>query len=286
MGQKDEKSKEAKWKPIYQKRLGEAINYAKGKMSMAEFAKKCGLNPMTLSRAVNGTIQKPLNEKTIRAIAESSDAPTEDIFEYLMLANGCVKNDDEERKRLYEQHRQERKDRFDSAQGIIMRALFEAGHTIMPVKNTEPDTQDPTLKKSKFKLRTNVRFALKALGFKPSFRNYSVNIFTGRDHSDGDPYEIQLRDELNFITDRYKDVFLRDVWEPEAFEDSQYSIVFLNKDLFEGFLNTLEGLKFNSCFSLILLDLDSQKVVNEVFLPRRKGRKEKSLFKLSERGDR
>ena len=109
--------------------------------------------------------------------------------------------------------------------------------------------------------------------------------FPPRD-SNGDPYEIQLRDELYFITDRYKDVFLRDVWEPEAFEDSQYSIVFLNKDLFEGFLNTLEGLKFNSCFSLILLDLDSQKVVNEVFLPRRKGRKEKSLFKLSERGDR
>ena len=35
--------------PIYQKRLGDVVTYAKGKMSMAEFAKKCGMNPITFS---------------------------------------------------------------------------------------------------------------------------------------------------------------------------------------------------------------------------------------------
>jgi len=58
---------------------------------MAEFAKKCGLNPMTLSRAVNGTIKKPLDEETIRVMAECSDLPTEEILSHLMYANGWTK---------------------------------------------------------------------------------------------------------------------------------------------------------------------------------------------------
>ena len=285
MGQNVGKDKKEVWKPIYQKRLGDAINYAKGKQSMAVFARKCGLNPMTLSRAVNGTIKKPLDEETIRIMAECSDAPTEDVFEYLMRANGYLKDDNEERRRLSEQRRQERKDRFDTAQGIIMRALFESGYTIIPVINTKLEALDPTLKKSRFRIHTNVGFALKVQGFEPSFRNYTVNIFTGEDLADGVSYETELRDEQYFLMERYKDVFLRAVWEPEAFENCQYSIVFLNRDLFEGFLKDLEGLKFNSCFSLILLDLAGQKVLREVFLPRKKGRKDKSLFKFTDRGE-
>ena len=95
-----------------------------------------------------------------------------------------------------------------------------------------------------------------------------------------------MRSEQLIIMEFYKDVFLRDVWEPEAFESSLYSIVFLNEDLYDAFFNELNGLKFNSSFSLILLDLDKQKVVEERFLPRRDGIRIKSLFKSTDRGDR
>lgn len=288
MAQTDNKNnnKKEEWVPIYKKRLGDAINFAKGRQSMAEFARKCGLNPMTLSRAVNGTIKKPLDEETIRVMAECSDFPTEEILEDLMRANGWVKNNDEERRLENERRSQERKDRYDLAQGIIMRTLFEDGYTIIPVINTELEELDPTLKKSRYRLHTNVRFALRLKGYEPAFWNFSVNIFTGKEFDvDKKQYARELRSELSIMTEAYKDVFLRDVWESEAFENSLYSIVFLSGELFEGFFDQLKDLKFNNSFSLILLDPDRQKVVEERFLPRRDGAEYKSLFKSTDRGD-
>lgn len=282
----DKQENKSEWIPVYKKRLGEAILYAKGDMSMAQFAKKCGLNPMTLWRAVKGEIEKPLKEETIKIMAEKSDNPTDDVFEYLMHTNGYVKNDDEKRQQEFEQRRQERKDRHDLAQGIIMRTLFDNGYTIIPVMHTELEKLDPTLKKSRFRLGTNVKFALRIHGFEPAYWNFSVNIFTGKEYAaDKDMYKSKLLDEMIFMNARYNDVFLRDAWEPEAFEKCQYSIVFLNKDLFDSFSDYLDGVQFTSTFSLILLDIDKQIVVEERFLPRRDGREQTSLFGSLNRGD-
>ena len=82
---------DVEWIPIYQKRLGDVVTYAKGKMSMAEFAKKCGMNPITFSRILKGDIKKPLSQEEIKTIAENSELDTKDIFEDLMRANGMVK---------------------------------------------------------------------------------------------------------------------------------------------------------------------------------------------------
>ena len=289
MGQseKKDKAKKEEWIPIYRKSLGDAINYAKGDQSMAKFASKCGINPMTLSRAVNGTIKKPLDEETIRKMAECSDKPTEDVLGYLMRSNGWVKNDDEERKQRYEQHRQQRQELFDSAQGMIMRNLFEDGYTIIPVFNTPLEQHDPTRKKSRFHLYTDIRFALRVKGYEPAYWNFSVNIFNAKEIAAADQqYADELRMELRMIINNYKDVFLRDVWEPEAFKNTRYSIVFLDKGLFDGFFKELKGLRFNSSFSLILLDLDKYTVVEERLLPRYDGRKEESLFRSTDSGKR
>jgi hypothetical protein len=127
---------------------------------------------------------------------------------------------------------------------------------------------------------------LRIHGFEPAYWNFSVNIFTGKEYAaDKDMYKSKLLDEMIFMNARYNDVFLRDAWEPEAFEKCQYSIVFLNKDLFDSFSDYLDGVQFTSTFSLILLDIDKQIVVEERFLPRRDGREQISLFKSLNRGD-
>ena len=268
------------WIPIYEKRLPDAINYAKGKQSMAEFARKCGLNPMTLSRAVNSSIKKPLDEKTIRVMAECSDLPTEDVLARLMYANGWERNNTEEKRQRAQQNAREKKERRESVQNIIMRTLFEDGYTISPVFNTDLEYLDPVLKRCGFPLCTPVRFALSVQGHDLSFWNFTDNIFTGIEfEANKKQYKMELEDELFFLMTDMKDVFLRDMWEPQAFEDSLYSIVFVNKDLFDAFIKTLKDVKFNNSFSLILLDLDKQQVVEERFLPRHDGQVYESLFK-------
>ena len=179
--EKQEPKKE--WIPIYRKQLHDAIMYAKGDLSMAEFAKRCGLNPMTLSRAINNNIEKPLKEETIRIMADKSDRRTEDVLEYLMRANGYVKNDDEERRQEFEQFIQERNNCREKIQSVIMGTLFDNGYTIMPIFNTPLESTDPMLKESKHFLRTKVRFALRVRstepqGFEPDFWNFTYHCHT------------------------------------------------------------------------------------------------------------
>ena len=50
------------------------------------------------------------------------------------------------------------------------------------------------------------------------------------------------------------------------------------KDVFEGFFKYLEGVKVNNSFSLILVDIKEQRVVEERFIPRHDGKEQKSLF--------
>ncbi len=285
--EKQEPKKE--WIPIYRKQLHDAIMYAKGDLSMAEFAKRCGLNPMTLSRAINNNIEKPLKEETIRTMAKISGKP--DILEYLMRANGYVKNDDEERRQEFEQYLQERNNCREKIQSVIMGTLFDNGYTIMPIFHTPLEDTDPMLKESKHFLRTKVRFALRVRstepqGFEPDFWNFTYQLFSAEGLSDKkENYEREIKRQTRRMIDMTKDIFLRDMWEPEAFDKSLYSIVFTNKDLFESYYKVFEDVSLNGSVSLILIDLDNQQVVEERFLSRRDGRKDESLFRSKQQNN-
>jgi hypothetical protein len=274
--------------PMYKKRLSDALTYARGKYSWAEFAKKCGINPMTFSRAVNGSIAKPLDEETIKTIAINSDEPTIDVYEDLMRANGCVLKESS----LHAEYSENRKRRED-IQNAIMRDLFERGYTLSPIFHTPLEQTDPTLQKSVFGFSRHVCFALSVQGYEPAYWNFSVNTFLGEQTAPNksltnESFEDKQErlsnlseHELFRIIELHEGIFLRDLWEPEAFENTRYSIVLVNKSLFEALIKKLEGISFNNSFSLILLDLDNQKVVEERLLPRRDGKQEKSLFSIN-----
>ena len=271
---------DVEWIPIYQKRLGDVVAYAKGKMSMAEFAKKCGMNPITFSRIIKGDIKKPLSQEEIKTIAENSDQDTEETFEYLMRANGMVtKSDYNVRRQEREQRRAQDKQRRETIQNSLIRSLFEGGHTIVPIINTPKEELNPVKQKSRYRLSVNCSYVLSVQGDESAYWNYRINTFTGDEFKDDSKaYDGEVRGEV--VSEGYfcQEVFLRDVWEPEAFEKTRYSFVFANKDVFEGFFKYLEGVKVNNSFSLILVDIKEQRVVEERFIPRHDGKEQKSLF--------
>ena len=273
--------------PIYQKRLGEAITFAKGNMSMAEFAKKCEMNPITFSRIVKGDIKKPLSQEEVRKIAENSEQETEYVFEYLMRANGMVKKntdaDDAERERRRAENRQ----RCETIQNSLIRSLFESGCTISPVANTEEDVKYPLKNSGRYKLGVRVSFVLSVQGDEAAFWNFNINSFSIAEYkryTKAEPkdetkaYNSAVRSEVSDVVWVSPEIFLRDIWEPQAFENTRYSFVFDNKDVFEGFFKYLEGVKVNNSFSLILVDIKEQRVVEERFIPRHDGKEQKSLF--------
>ncbi len=266
--------------PMYQKRLGEVLTYVRGKMTMAEFAEKCGMNPITFTRIVKGEIKKPLSQEEIRIIAENSDQPTEDAFESLIRANGMVPKDAETPRRMEaKKRRADDRLRQETAQNSLIRSLFERGYTIVPVINTPKEESNPVKQKSRFRFSVSVSFVLSVQDHEPDYWNFRINTFTGESFkNDPDAYSREIRSEITgefFFTE---EVFLRDVWEPEAFENTKYSFVFVNRDMFEGFFKFLEGVKVNNSFSVILADLEKQRVTEERFLPRYDGKVQESLF--------
>ena len=278
---------DVEWIPIYQKRLGDVVTYAKGKMSMAEFAKKCGMNPITFSRILKGDIKKPLSQEEIKTIAENSELDTKDIFEDLMRANGMVKKntdaDDAER----EKRRAENRQRRETIQNSLIRSLFESGCTISPVANTEEDVKYPLKNSGRYKLGVRVSFVLSVQGDEAAFWNFNINSFSIAEYrrytkddteDENKAYNGEVREEGSEAVWRCPEIFLRDVWEPEAFEKTRFSFVFDNKDVFEGFFKYLDGVKVNNSFSLILVDIKEQRVVEERFIPRHDGKEQKSLF--------
>ena len=278
---------DVEWIPIYQKRLGDVVTYAKGKMSMAEFAKKCGMNPITFSRILKGDIKKPLSQEEIKTIAENSELDTKDIFEDLMRANGMVKKntdaDDAEREKRWAENRQRR----ETIQNSLIRSLFESGCTISPVINTEGKEKYPLKDSGRYKLRARRPFVLSVQGDEASFWCFKINSFSIAEYrrytkddteDENKAYNDEVREEVSEAAWECKEIFLRDAWEPEAFEKTRFSFVFDNKDVFEGFFKYLDGVKVNNSFSLILVDIKEQRVVEERFIPRHDGKEQKSLF--------
>lgn len=73
-------------------RLAELVVRAKGpELSMSQFAKKCEVNPSTLSRIVNKKTTGKNSDALIFNIAENADPNSGVTFEMLMSAHGMKK---------------------------------------------------------------------------------------------------------------------------------------------------------------------------------------------------
>ncbi len=274
-----EKYKEIEYVQRYQKELGEALKYVKGKQSMAELAAKCGVSPTTFSRIVNGTIAKPLERSLIERIAENSEGDKGYNFEWLMRANGMVPKDNSIRQQEAEKRSIENKRLQNQVKNTIMGMLFNSGLSTAPITGTDLEETDPYLKTSRYGFSRRVRFAIRINGAEPISWNFMTDIFTGNEYSeDQKEYEIDVKSQANWLLDDLKNVFLREIWEPEAFVGTKYSLVTINKDVYDALLQKLEGLTFENWFTLILVDIEQGTVIEEKQLPRKDGKEFESLF--------
>lgn len=257
--------------PMYQKYLADEIMRAKGiDRTMAEFAAVCGVSPTTFSRIANGTIAKPLDKDLIAKIVENT-ANQDVTYRSLMRANGMVpKSDDTPTRQLSRKRREDEEKRKKKIESIIAKELFDRGYTISKILRTDHSEAPSLLKTSRFgrALNFRLRFGLRIIGFAPEYWYFSNYLYTVKKHDDPERYKRMLSIEVNDVLYDYVAVFLRDIWEPEAFENSKYSIVMIDKGLFDEFLQLIEGVKFKNEFSLILVDLEKEIVIEEKILPR------------------
>lgn len=75
---------------------------------------------------------------------------------------------------------------------------------------------------------------------------------------------------MGFFTDRlnglFAKTFLVDAWEPDYFENQKTTFIFCDPTIYAYVVNQYKGAPINSAISVILVDTDNEKVVEETWL--------------------
>jgi len=246
------------------------LNRAKGsKRTMAQFAAECQISASTLSRILNGKTAKPLSVDMIQKIYNSREVKEDEfLLEQLIRANGMRKKEDHERS-LSKFSMYARRNMFISKEitmkNIVVSELF--------------DRNVPVVNASRFALMmdsdttASIIFPGKigdmALTFSTEPTNMDVWAFYWF------PQEPELDGERKILTkhivrraiEQVSNLFLVDSWQPEVIKGLKTSFVFLNSEVFEGFITALKDAKLNTEMSAILLDMDNNSVLEERWLP-------------------
>ncbi len=256
------------------KRLIEA---AKGpNRTMKEFAEACstyckGTSASTFSRIVNGKGKKGLSLDLIKAVAANSVDKDTVTIDALMKANGFLTEREYDRQYRAARFSEEKAMRKKKVRDIIQDKLFEENYVLKSFPPGFELKDEKRLSKHGLRsLRGNYSvysFFLGIDGGKPEYWLFIAEM-TGFEkdanyyaHSDG------KCDVKSFLVYEISDLFLRDVWEPETLEGIKTTFIFFTEESYEDFLKLIDGIKVNSWMSVLWVDMEKGRVVEEHQLP-------------------
>ena len=241
-------------------RISEYVIKAKGiNRTMAQFAEDCGIGASTLSRIANGKISKPLSEDTVKAIYEHRAPESKIDLDMFMLANGMRDKKEHERRASMGPHysvREESMNRERQAKNAIVAALLERDVPIVKV----PDSLERRRADAPYGMRLYFVFAFYIEDALQQLWYFDVNTYKTDEHNR----------PMGFFTDRlnglFAKTFLVDAWEPDYFENQKTTFIFCDPTIYAYVVNQYKGAPINSAISVILVDTDNEKVVEETWL--------------------
>ena len=252
------------------------INEAKGNRTMAQLADVCGVSASTLSRTASGKKMKAMSIDLIKTIANNAEKQDPSLFERLARANGLVP------KELYgekfnpakldayqQQYRQRRADEA-RVRDFIMAELINRGLPVKLVKYGDKPIS------SQFLLTLPNNFQVDTdLGNGPVIWSFMVIPYTLTDAINSNlPPGFYLKK----VMDNMSGWFLADAWEPKSLTARLHSFLFIDGGFYSFFEDRLIGPKVNNDFSFIVLDMESGRIKNEVYMIRKDGKEHELIF--------
>jgi len=269
--------------------LANLIRKAKGiNRTMADFANECGENPSKFSRIANGKITQPLALDTLAKIAIHADPESQVHLGSLTIANGMVTKDFLERKEKRREGSASKDEaRFDMEnrmKNIITNAILERGLAIAYQKRIHVNEGVPAIASGCGRGNLLIRIP----GYEPLYWKYKTMTYIGvRRGVVGEPLPegIDFECEADFMFHDEAEYFLKTLIEPERFEKVKLTYVFPDREIYEAFYRKVSCVKANAWISLVLVDLNANKVIEETILERRDGKTTTSIFELPILGD-
>lgn len=248
------------------------INRAKGsERSMRQFASACEISPATFTRIMKGEYKKPLSVEMLKKIVEAAVPDAGVTMPEALLADGYMEEclDAVEENRYTDQHGRLRvSDLYEILVNDLRRRKLPF---ITYSAGSEEDIPRSKLGMNNFdRYQSYHMLTVHVQGYEPKYHKFHVN--------DADGYHVRTTEDLWRILKVYSLMLLRDAYEPEAANDYKYIIVFTSDKVFQLFSDVMQSVTVNNSISAILVDKQEQSVRKEFAIPRKDGKREKSIF--------
>ena len=236
-------------RPPEKEKLAELLIRAKGaSRSMRQFALDCGVNPSTLSRIVNMKTTGACTHELIQKVAQNSDPESGITFEILMDANGKVP-----RRMTGKYTSKEFEATEKSITDIIFKELEDRGYRTSIL---EGENKHNALN---YRYRTD----------------WVISTDANSDSGEMEIWEFEIWHtmlEKNSVAHtvmklRQKFLMVLGLYYVGTMNPKKMSFVLTNREVYDRMVETLENIKFKDVFSLILVNLDENKVEEEYVFP-------------------
>ena len=215
---------------------------------MRQFALDCGVNPSTLSRIVNMKTSGACTDELIQKVAQNSDPESGITFEILMDANGKVP-----RRMTGKYTSKEFEATEKSITDIIFKELEDRGYRISIL---EGENKHNALN---YRYRTD----------------WVISTDANSDSGEMEIWEFEIWHtmlEKNSVAHtvmklRQKFLMVLGLYYVGTMNPKKMSFVLTNREVYDRMVETLENIKFKDVFSLILVNLDENKVEEEYVFP-------------------
>lgn len=269
-----------------QEAMAELISNLRGERTLATYADDIKrstpgikVSASTLSRACNCG-DNPVNYDLLEAIAKISENP-EVTFAQLLEANGTRSQEDDKQltKKTEAERRREVFLKYDrQATMTIQNEIVGRGYPVRQLSYMfNGATLNGYLAQQDRVFPRNYTFGYSVSGMSPcSTWKFMLNTVRVPAGSSAQSVEAHVGHFINKVAS----VFAGDSFEAELYENEKYSFVFIDKTMYELFLNRLSDhdIMVNGLMTAILLDIDAEKVVEETQLKRYDGEMAHSLF--------
>ena len=266
--------------PDYEE-IGNLIREIKGeKRTMKQFARDTGISAPTLSRIMNGKVTKPISVENMVSLAShaADQSKAVGLMFQLARANGYMSRGEQQalktKFKLKAALRQLHRSREEMMSMVIKGALFERGCGMDPQVLEPRDGELPT----SIRVPLKYDFDLDISGEVGEYRWAFFCIPQRRE--DWKDENIDLDRMTRQLVREVSPIFVTDSWQPELYKDYKISFCFADEVLYELFNLSINQAKFNNRFSVILIDDDHCRFMEERVCESARYEDTKSLLSL------
>ena len=227
-------------------RLAELVVRAKGpELSMSQFAKKCEVNPSTLSRIVNKKTTGKNSDALIFNIAENADPNSGVTFEMLMSAHGMKKRNlngkvDTEEYRAFEKN----------AADLVLSEIMKRGYKVQVPMTPQ------VYNALNYHYRPDWEIATDAVTSDNTMGQWLFEFWTmlGTEQQAIRKQTIKLRQKLLMVLGLY---YMDEV------KADKLSFVVFNRKFYKLLRDTLEGICVKPWITIMLFDMEQAQFIEE-----------------------